>query len=135
MKSSKALLFRGPPGSGKSTAAQKFTPKYRVLEADQFFVDSEGNYKFDPAKLKDAHEWCLRSFKACLENGIPVVVANTFTRKWEIEPYLKLSPGALVFRFSGEFQNVHGVPEDKVQAMRNRMEDIPGEILVPVLEG
>ena len=46
---------------------------------------------------------------------------------WEIQPYLSIAPDVLVVRFSGEFPNVHGVPEEKVQQMRDRMEDVQGE--------
>ena len=53
------ILLRGLPGSGKSTLAKQLVNKdYAHKEADMFFVDSEGNYKFEPSKIKDAHAWC-----------------------------------------------------------------------------
>ena len=116
---SNVVIFRGPPGSGKTTSAKVLFPHHLLLEADQYF--------YDQGKIKDAHAWCLWRFKQAVDKGIPVVVANTFTRVWEIQPYLSLVPDALVVRFSGEFQNVHGVPEEKVQQMRERMEDVRGE--------
>lgn len=120
------VIFRGPPGSGKTSSAKVLFPNHLLLEADQYFYVGD-QYIYDQEKIKDAHAWCLWRFKQAVKEGIPVVVANTFTRVWEIQPYLSLVPDALVMRFSGEFQNVHGVPEEKVQQMRDRMEDVQGE--------
>ena len=48
------ILLRGLPGSGKSTFAKMLVrdKDYRHKEADMFFVDSEGNYKFEPSKIQ-----------------------------------------------------------------------------------
>ena len=45
----------GISGSGKSTYAHKLKEQGlvdSVLEADQYFVDSKGNYNFEPSKIK-----------------------------------------------------------------------------------
>ena len=55
-----------------------------------------------------------------------IVVSNTFTQEWEIEPYFELAKeyGYKVFvvivenRHNGV--NVHNVPEDKIEQMKNR---------------
>jgi adenylate kinase family enzyme len=42
---------RGVAGSGKSTFAKTLVKKdYCHKEADMFFVDREGNYKFEPQR-------------------------------------------------------------------------------------
>ena len=43
------ILLRGLPGSGKSTLAKLLVgdKDYCHKEADMYFVDREGNYKFD----------------------------------------------------------------------------------------
>ena len=51
-------LIRGVSGSGKTTLAQQMLKEGRVqkhFEADMFFTDSQGVYKYDPAKIKEAH--------------------------------------------------------------------------------
>jgi hypothetical protein len=58
----------------------------------------------------------------------PVVVSNTFTQEWEMEPYNKLAEkyGYKVFSVIVENRhggvNTHGVPEDKLEIMKNRFE-------------
>ncbi len=123
-------LVRGVPGSDKSTFAKTLVKKdYCHKEADMFFVDGEGNYKFEPSKIKDAHKWCQEEmdFLMRLEHS-PVVVSNTFTQEWEMEPYFELAKkyGYKVFSIVIENRhgnkNKHGVPEDKVEQMKNRFE-------------
>jgi predicted kinase len=123
-------LVRGIPGSGKSTFAKTLVKKdYCHKEADMYFVDDDGNYRFLPSKIKDAHKWCQEEvdFLMRLEHS-PVVVSNTFTQEWEMEPYFELAKtyGYKVFSIVVENRhggtNEHGVPEDKIQIMKERFE-------------
>ena len=124
------ILLRGLPGSGKSTLAKQLVNKdYTHKEADMFFVDSEGNYKFEPSKIKDAHAWCKDETEFLMKyEHSPVVVFNTFTQEWEMDSYYELAKkyGYQVHsviaenRHAGE--NSHGVPSDKLEVMKNRFE-------------
>jgi predicted kinase len=118
-------LVRGLPGSGKSTFAKTLGGIH--IEADQYFVDVEGNYNFDGSKIKLAHEWCQDMVYMDMLKEIPkIVVSNTFTQEWEIEPYFELAKkyGYKVFSIIVENRhegtNVHGVPEEKIEQMKNR---------------
>lgn len=130
----KLILIRGIPGSGKSTYARKIVPELGLpmLEADMFFINKFGNYEFNPKLIKVAHEWCYSSTVNLLNQGYGVIVSNTFTQMWEMERYLKI-PEMLpdveieVITMLTEYNNVHGVPEDKVEQMRNRFESIPAD--------
>ena len=124
----KLILLRGVPGSGKSTAAKLFgnVPHF---EADMFFTQSDGSYKFDPSKLKDAHNWCRHKTMDAMKEGHPiVVVSNTFVNEWEMETYYLLAHdlGYQVFSMIVENRhggkNQHGVPAQKVQSMRNNFQ-------------
>ena len=80
-------LVRGIPGSGKSTFAKNLVDEkdYCHKEADMFFVDRDGNYNFEPSKIKDAHQWCQEEMDFLMGLGhSPVVVSNTFTQEWEL---------------------------------------------------
>jgi len=73
-------LIRGLPGAGKSTYAQTHFSKSLHFEADQFFELNNGEYKFDPALISCAHDWCYSNTVKALRWGYDVVVTNTFTQ-------------------------------------------------------
>ena len=121
-------ICRGIPGSGKSTFAKTLGGKH--YEADMYFIDpTTGEYKFDGTKIKLAHSWCMiQTQKAMVDEEPKIVVSNTFTQEWEMEPYFELAKefGYKVFSVVVENRhggiNVHNVPEDKIEQMKNRFE-------------
>jgi predicted kinase len=133
------ILCRGVSGAGKSTFAK--TLGCPVYEADQYFMvhrdfetneiiarnQPDGIYEFEPTKLKEAHESCRYGVEgSMIDSESKIAVANTFTQEWEMEPYFELAKkyGYVVFtiivenRHNGK--NVHNVPEDKIEQMKNR---------------
>jgi len=120
------VLIRGLPGSGKTTYAKKHFSSHVLIEEDDYFMIGD-EYFFDHGKLADAHKWCQWRFDQLVKVGQPVVVANTFTRYWEMKHYLLAAPNAKVIRCTGEWPNTHGVPVEAVQRMRDRFEDLLGE--------
>lgn len=119
-------LIRGVPGSGKTTLAKKYFSDCVLVEADMYFTVG-GLYLYDRTKLCRAHEWCQHMTERLLKDGHSVVVANTFVKDWQLWAYLKMFPDAIIWRATGNFKNVHGVPEHKVRQMRERMDDVEGE--------
>ena len=125
-------IVRGLPGAGKSTIAEKMAA--HVASADDYFMD-EGEYLFDPTKLGAAHADCQTRTRRALETGEDVAVANTFTQRWEMQPYLKMAADAgacvcVVNVYDGGLsddelaeRNIHGVPLEAIEAMRTRYED------------
>jgi predicted kinase len=130
------ILIRGCPGSGKSTFANILSGSW--IEADSYFIDSEGNYKFDGTKLKDAHKWCQDSVENWMEwytlrgckinDSNRIIVSNTFTQEWEMKPYYELAEKyeykvfSIIVENRHNGINEHGVPEDKLEIMKNRFE-------------
>jgi predicted kinase len=124
-------IVRGIPGSGKSTFAKTLGGKH--FETDNFFM-VDGEYKFDVTKLKAAHEWCQNSVNTAMILNITtdlnntIVVSNTFTQEWEMKPYFDMAEtyGYRVFSLIVENRhggvNQHGVPQDKLEIMKNRFE-------------
>lgn len=128
------ILLRGLPGSGKSTLAKiilqlRSTDEPEVLSADDFFEDKEGDYNFDPTKLKEAHNYCqFRCSERMRQQKARIVVANTFTQEWEMDEYFKMAERynyrvhtVIVENRHGN-ENVHGVPEDKLIQMKSRFQ-------------
>jgi len=128
------IIIRGIPGSGKSTAAREINEdnnnQFKHFEADMFFMD-KGEYKFNPKKIKVAHEWCRTEVRKALAEDDDVIVSNTFTQLWEMEDYIKmadeLSRTVVVIKCTREYQNIHGVPEAALARMKDRWEDYDGE--------
>ena len=124
-------IVRGIPGSGKSTFAKSIGGIH--IEADQFFMEN-GKYNFDITKIKLAHKYCQNQTEAWMKtdgvqvNNDKIVVSNTFTQEWEMEPYFELAKknGYKVFTVIVENRhggtNEHNVPEDKIEQMKNRFE-------------
>ena len=119
-------IVRGIPGSGKSTFAKTLGGQH--YEADMYFIDpTTGEYKFDGTKIKNAHAWCLDRAKTDMAVAREkIVVSNTFTQEWEMEPYFELAKEYGYKVFSVIIENRHGntnehnVPEDKIEQMKNR---------------
>ena len=120
-------IVRGVPGSGKTTLAKQLTAN--VFEADHYFYDNDGNYNFIPSEIKEAHKECQQFVGFAMESNIQkIAVSNTFTQEWEMEPYFELAKkhSYKVFTIVVENRhggvNQHGVPEDKIEQMKNRFE-------------
>lgn len=147
-----ALVLRGVSGAGKSTLAQFI---YNALEgvphivsADTYFMQ-EGVYRFDPAKLSDAHAACLREFTrevqsypswnvrdlvTAVDPSGPshqvVIVDNTNTTVAEAAPYMALAAAygwtPMLVDIEADprkaaARNVHGVSAETVDAQFMRL--------------
>ncbi len=113
-------IIRGLPGSGKSTMARAMGISH--FEADMWMTDADGSYRFDPRNLKRAHAECLNAVRGALKSGKDCVVSNTFTQRWEMKPYYDLGFPVREIVATGDYGNIHGVPADKIEAMRERWE-------------
>ena len=122
-------IIRGAPGSGKTTFGHRLRVgglvRY-VYSADDWMVDADGNYSFSPRALPKCHELCQTATESALLECEGVAVCNTFTRIWEMQPYVDMAKRIecplYVIRCEGNFENVHGVPRAKVDEMRARFE-------------
>ncbi|XP_067686437.1 2',3'-cyclic-nucleotide 3'-phosphodiesterase-like isoform X2 [Haliotis asinina] len=133
------FLLRGLPGSGKSTIVsnlQYVYPNSLKCSADDFFF-VKGEYKFDAARLQDAHGWCQAKARHACEAGTPVVIIdNTNVRHWEMQFYLNLAHQTnytviiVIPKTSWRFRpdvlarrNKHGVGEDILREKVHQFEN------------
>ena len=120
----KLYCIRGASGAGKTTYAKSLGLKHHFEADDYFMID--GVQCFLPQYLPQAHAQCLQKTKDAMQTGEDIVVANTFTRKWEFEPYLKLAAEngyeVEVKIMTGNYKNVHNVPDEVVAKQKARFE-------------
>ena len=131
-------LIRGLPGVGKSTLAQMIlggSTNAVHIEAHDYFTDADGSYQYDPAGIRAAHTWCQATAKTAMETDVErVIVANTFTRLWEMQFYRDCAEqcgysvrvitvqAPLVDDAGLTCLNIHTVPTATITAMRDRWE-------------
>jgi predicted kinase len=128
------VVMQGASGSGKSTVAETLKAmleatghKVEIVSTDKEF-EVEGVYTFDPSKLGENHAKTQKKARYHLDGGTSVIVDNTNTQAWEARPYVQMAQelGVPVFFVPchGRFNNTHGVPADRVEAMRQRCEPL-----------
>lgn len=129
-------LVYGIPGSGKSTYVEKHLKNKIVniqhFEADMYFYFNKNNeYNFDFKKLSNAHNWCKRNCVKAMEKEVPVCVSNTSLtakeRKFYFEKAKEFNYLIYVHYCDNEFQNIHSVPPEKIQQMKNKLTKVTEE--------
>lgn len=134
------MLISGLPGSGKTTLAKQLGDFYGIpyCEADKYFMVGE-EYKFDPAKLGEAHATCIEQCEASLkEHGISVV-SNTFTTEMSLKPYIDMAKRndayIMLIRMETQYEQTHAVPDYVVERMRQQLQELKYNPEVIVQDG
>lgn len=161
----KVIILRGPSGAGKSTVTKEY-PDATIISSDKFFmkpvereftpqvihglqlayssldlVDEE--YKFEVAKLSEAHATTVKLFTDALKRGDElVIVDNTNIKHWQFAHYIGIAELAgyeveviSIIGFTIEDikicaeRNAHGVPIDIVARMFYEFEPYEGETI------
>lgn len=124
------ILLRGLPGSGKTSLAKVLSEnsKYPMYSVDDYFTNAEtGEYLFDYKNNQYAYKQCQdQTEQSMRQKAKKILVHNTFTMAWEMEPYFKL---ASTYNYSlfvvtvenyHETGNVHEVSHEQLQKMAEK---------------
>ena len=127
------LILRGLPGSGKSAFVQMLiatmhnTPT--VCCADDYMVNDNGEYDFNPKRLPEVHGKCQNKASMAMFAGHElVVIANTSTTEWAMKPYLETAKNhgymvhSLIVENRHGSESIHNVPDKSLSEMKTRFE-------------
>tara|TARA_R100000808_G_C2147487_1_gene155459 strand:- start:1995 stop:2474 length:480 start_codon:yes stop_codon:yes gene_type:complete len=148
------ILLRGAPGAGKTFIANildKYSPSIIAVSADDYFYNPAGEYLFIKERVPEAHKWCQEHVDKYLNAAQYdiVIVHNTFTEEWELEPYYEIAekcyydtkinsmivenrkgidyndPKIIVkgklWSPAHHTDNIHGVPKETLDSMKKRL--------------
>lgn len=125
------IILRGLPGAGKSSLSDLLSGGNQdiVCEADQFQLNSKGEYEFKRERLHYAHGKCFDKFKALVDKGEEtIILSNTSTKRKEFIQYYKYAYDndyrvtvTVVENYHGN-KSIHDVPEEAMDAMRERFQ-------------
>lgn len=149
------IIMRGWPGSGKSTLSKAILEsltngcvgvdchdicRVHIASADKWHVNPlTGKYEWKPENVSFAHHACRYKFSEAVSCGKTLlIVDNTNIRKKDYEYYVDVAQkhGYKVFQAipnnPGMWdidecfkRNVHNVPRETIQRMRDSFEDDP----------
>ncbi len=124
------IILRGLPGSGKSTLANSLSEKgkYPSFSIDDYFTNPlTGEYAFDYQKNHLAYKACEEGTEKSMQEGASkIIIHNTFTLDWEIEPYFKLASKYqyTVFVMTVENyhsnKNIHDISDEQLEKMASK---------------
>ena len=128
------IILSSPSGAGKSTLAKyiqslNFNNDTRIVSADFYFTDPQGNYNFNPALLGQAHAQCKEKFFEAMKDGVDILVDNTNTARKDRNFYLNAAKEKGYRVFSIVVENVnntkdsHLVPPDVLARQKETLKN------------
>ena len=126
----------------------------QIFSTDDFFMDTDRNYNWDPTKLQQAHEWNYNRIKDSLSKGVsPVIMDNTNISQWELRKLKPLVEYAKINGYEARIEepqtpwafdpeelakkNSHGVPQEAIEGKLKKwvkdhtIEDIQNNFGIP----
>lgn len=116
-------IFRGLPGSGKSTRARNLAAELGAIfiEADMFHV-SDGTYCFNIRRAKAVRRDLPPLIRTLAAYGMDIVYAGVLPTEESIhyiaDPCRDWGYAIRITTCRGEYRNIHSVPNDVLESMR-----------------
>jgi 2',3'-cyclic-nucleotide 3'-phosphodiesterase/NEDD4-binding protein 2 len=130
------ILIRHVSGAGSSTLANSIKEicdigrvRCVVAAADQYF-EKDGEYKWNPAELFQAHSECQKKVANAMFFKVPVViVTNTFTSQKDMDAYIQFAEEyhyrlvSFVLENRHGNKDIHNVPEKTLQIQETKIKN------------
>lgn len=131
------VIFRGLPGSGKTTRAEKLQKETGWFHIESnFFFEVDGKYLWQADMVRSSHQWCGWQMQRELFIGNSVIVANCFNEMWEMKFYFEQAErfGAkiTVVECEGSYGNPHEVPEETLAKMAKKRRPLSADFMEQV---
>lgn len=128
-----ALIMRGIPGSGKTTAAKRLAGMSGVIHSTDNYFMVNGEYRFDRSQLQAHHDANFSAFCESLRQGVPLVICdNTNVTKAHYQRYVDAAEQAgyivtfVIMKHPepevAAARNQHGVPLETIKRMIEKWE-------------
>lgn len=121
------IIFRGLPGSGKSTRAQREYPAYLHYEPDHLFCDTKGVYRFEAQLMAEAHKFVAYLADLALSRGENVVISDVFPKYADLERFELIATAHnadyKVITCTEQYGNCHHVPLFVLERMAQEFEE------------
>jgi len=135
------IINRGIPASGKSSFAKEIVAGFKEkglsalsCSADSYFI-VDGEYRFDPSKLREYHIKNQNRFKEALKNSTDLVICdNTNIEPWEANVYYEMAKEHDYFVILMDFESRELQSHIEAQSNDDYKHLIPPEILEMMLE-
>ena len=123
------ILVRGLPGAGKTVFAQLISEnsRYPFYSVDDYFTDENGHYHFRFEENHKAYKQCIEDTEnAIIAAHAKIIVHNTFTLSWEMEPYFALAKKyqlqlhVLTIEHYHDGINAHEVSNEQLKKMADK---------------
>lgn len=122
-------IFRGLPGSGKTTEANKLG--CIVISAQDMYAMRDGEYKWSAQNTKDAKLWAENILGLCLRAGVDVAIAEVMPKLEKVKMLIDDARGfgynckvtdLIVDVETSLARNIHNVPEKTIRLMDKAFE-------------
>jgi hypothetical protein len=125
------FLIRGIPGSGKTRFAKKFS----CLHVDPLmFFEKHSKFEYDNQLIHYAHGFCKDIVSKCMNEGIDVVVSNTFAQNWELAWYkeqaIQKGYDLVIYTMPSLSFDYTEVPYDHIEHIERIWEPVDGEVFI-----